>query len=129
MSPRLMLKSLRSAAIRAYTWKPLYAGLPFAPGVASASPVIAKLTLAAAVAAGAVRKRPSWLTALPCRNRYEYAVFGRSLLTGTMTLKSFVARAVVATVVAPSSRTTFPAFGARVHSSAPVDVTSPAATP
>jgi hypothetical protein len=33
-----MLKSFRSAAMRAYTWKRLNAGFPSGPGVASASP-------------------------------------------------------------------------------------------
>ncbi len=64
-----MLKSFRSAAMRAYTPK-LQAGLPFAAGVASASPEIAKRTRALAVRRGGVSNLPVGLTRPPCRKRY-----------------------------------------------------------
>jgi hypothetical protein len=48
----------------------LYAGFPFAEGVASASPEIAKRTEAAERAAGAVANLPIALFALPCAKTY-----------------------------------------------------------
>jgi hypothetical protein len=51
-------------------------------------------------------------------------------LTTRLTVRSSVARAVgIATALAPSSTTTFPALEARVQRTALVAVTSPAATP
>ena len=65
VSPRLMLKSFRSRVIAAYVSKPLKPGLPFGPGVASASPVMAKRTPTPALARGAVVKVPVGLVTPP----------------------------------------------------------------
>ena len=137
MSPRLTLKSLRSAAIRAYVWKPLKAGFPSTPGVASASPEYAKRTGTSALGAGAVSKRPTGLVASACWNRYVQRAPAGSPRTGIVIVRSSAARArplprsrVVRPRAVHDPETSMPpARGARVHRRAELERISPAATP